>query len=320
MQLKALLVLAAVCVAFMAAESFAAGTDTCYSTPDTCYVCKTTVATPTTPAGTITELDLGPCDTVRVGCPVCVNFSSVAVGDSFAIPIYIYSSNAIGGFSLGFRHDGRGLYFGGYGDSRWDPTGGILTAAQQGGISLAIDTISTDVPRTDSGTALMSWADISGKKPIARNTTSAAKLIGSLWLVLADTIRQTIRFDSVFYPPAGKFILACRDSTGPTSFSVYKLTPQFVTCKETAIPPCDINLGGTPDTPECYFCGDADKSRDVNIADAVYMIYYIFGHGAPPQDAMGGDVDCDPSVSIADVVYLINYIFMAGPKPCLGCE
>jgi hypothetical protein len=321
MQLKALLVLAAVCVVFMAAESFAQVlNDTCYSAPDTCYVCRTLDSTEGLPAGSITELDLGPCDTVRIGCPLCVNFSSVAVGDSFRVPIYIYSSNAISAFSLGFHHDGRGLYFGGYGDlemPRWDPTGGILTPAQQGGIQWVVDTLPGAVPKPDSGSALMGWVDYSGKKPIARNTTSAAKLAGSIWLVLTNTIRQTIRFDSVFYPPAGPFILVCRDSTGPTSFLSLRLTPQFVMCSEVASPPCDINVS---DTNEYYICGDVDGSGSVNIADAVYMIIYIFGHGAPPQDPWGGDIDCDLSATIADVVYLIEYIFAGGPKPCLGCK
>jgi hypothetical protein len=319
MRLKALLVLAAVCVAFIAAESFAAGTDTsystpdtCYSAPDTCYVCRTLDSTEQTPRGTITQLDLGICDTVRIGCPVCANFSSVAVGDSFRVPIYIYSSNAIDAFSLGFRHDGRRLKFGGY-NYAWDPAGGILTSQQQAGIQWTIDTITEDEPKPDSGSALMGWINFSGKRPIARNTIGVAQLVGSIWLVLTDTIRQTIRFDSVFYPPAGPFILTCRDSTGPTTFIVKKLTPKFVRCSEVASPPCDINLADTP-------CGDVDGSRDVSIADAVYMISYIFGHSAPPQDPWGGDIDCDLSATIADVVYLIEYIFAGGPKPCFGCE
>ena len=90
MRLKVLLVLTAVCVALMTTESFAQGENVaCYSAPDTCYICRTIKATPNKPAGYITELDLGPCDTVRIGCPVCVDFSSVAVGDSFPVQIFV---------------------------------------------------------------------------------------------------------------------------------------------------------------------------------------------------------------------------------------
>jgi hypothetical protein len=311
MNLRIMPGLAIICLALWATSGLAQDYK-CYSTIDTCYVCWDTTTSPSI----ITELDLGHCDTVRIGCPVCVNFSSVAVGDSFGVPIYIYSSNAVSAFTLGFRHDGRGLKFGGYGDG-WDPTGGVLTTAQKAGILWAVDTITTDVPKPDSGSALMGWVDYSGKKPIARNTTSAAKLVGSIWLVLTNTIRQTIRFDSLFYPPNGPFILVCRDSTGPTTFIDLKLTPKFVRCSEVASPPCDINLG---DPTEYYSCGDVDGSGSVNIADAVYMISYIFGHSAPPQDPWGGDIDCDLSATIADVVYLIEYIFAGGPRPCLGCK
>ena len=67
-------------------------------------------------------------------------------------------------------------------------------------------------------------------------------------------------------------------------------------------------------------CGDADGSGNINIADIVYMVNYIFKNGPPPQDASGGDVDCDQSVTIADVVYFINYIFRGGLPPCFECR
>jgi len=314
MRLRVLFVLMAVCAALMATESFAAK-DTCYSATDTCYVCWRLEGTPALPIGTITELDLGVCDTIRLGTPICPNDSAVTIGDSIAIPIYLYSSNAIGGLSLGFRHDGRGLQFGGYGDIKtrgWDPTGGLLTPTQWDGILWAVETLPGGEPKPDSGSALMGWWDPTGEEPLARNTTNAAKLLGSVWLVLTDTIRQTIRFDSLFYPPAGPFILVCRDSTGPTSYIDMRLTPKFVMWEGT-FPPCDTSLGDIP-------CGDVDGSRNINIADVVYMINYIFLYGAPPQDPRGGDIDCDRRITIADVVYLINYVFRAGPKPCLGCE
>jgi hypothetical protein len=309
-KLNFLFALMAACVALMVTESFAVR-DTCYSAPDTCYVCRRLEATPSLPTGAIIELDLGICDTVRIGPPICPLDSSVTIGDSIAIPIYLYSSNAIGGLTLGFRHDGRGLKFGGY-DDGWDPTGGILTTVQQSWILWAVDTLPDGQPRTDSGSALMGWWDPTSEEPLARNTTNAAKLLGLVWLVLTDTIHQTIRFDSLFYPPAGPFILVCRDSTGPTSYIDEQLTPKLVTWEGT-FPPCGTNPGDTP-------CGDVNGSGSINIVDVVYMVNYIFVYGAPPQDPRGGDIDCDLRITIADVVYLINYVFRAGPKPCLACE
>ncbi len=69
----------------------------------------------------------------------------------------------------------------------------------------------------------------------------------------------------------------------------------------------------------CCKCGDANGDGNVSIADAVYMIQYIFGGG--PAPCLGaGDVNCDGTVSIADVVYIINYIFGSGPAPCANCK
>jgi hypothetical protein len=62
-------------------------------------------------------------------------------------------------------------------------------------------------------------------------------------------------------------------------------------------------------------CGDADETTDVNIADAVYLVCYIFsGCAAPPLQA--ADVNCDGAINITDAVYLIEYIFTHGAAPC----
>jgi hypothetical protein len=237
MRLRVLLVLAVACLVLSASNVFAAS-DTCYTKPDTCYVCR--ALNQDNSFGDIIELDLGICDTVRIGCPICVNFSSFGVGDSFAVPIYIYNSNATSAVTLGFRHDGRGLRFGSNSVDGWDPEGTFLTALQLGGIQFAIDTIPSGAVKSDSGSALMGWIDTSDKRPIAKNTTSAARLLGTLYLVAEQLNRDTIRFDSTFYPPSGPFIFSSRDSVGG-SFINKKLTPKFVMCK-TFTPPCDIAL------------------------------------------------------------------------------
>jgi|GEM_PF-2505348 len=67
-------------------------------------------------------------------------------------------------------------------------------------------------------------------------------------------------------------------------------------------------------------CGDADGEGTINIADAVYLISYIFSHGPAPSPLAAGDADCSGDINIADCVYLINYIFSHGPQPCAGCK
>ncbi len=65
-----------------------------------------------------------------------------------------------------------------------------------------------------------------------------------------------------------------------------------------------------------FVCGDAGGDGSINIADAVYLINYIFKGGPAPEPLDAGDANCDGDVNVADAVYLINYIFKGGPEPC----
>jgi hypothetical protein len=67
-----------------------------------------------------------------------------------------------------------------------------------------------------------------------------------------------------------------------------------------------------------YVCGDVNRDRVVTIADAVYLIMYLFKSGNPPKcvpDTSCGDANGNGEVTVEDVVYLINYIFKSGPAP-----
>ncbi len=77
----------------------------------------------------------------------------------------------------------------------------------------------------------------------------------------------------------------------------------------------DVDGDGTGDICQ-YVCGDADSDQAVNVADAVYLINYIFKGGPAPDPLDAGDANCDGAVNVADAVYLINYIFKGGPEPC----
>ena len=73
----------------------------------------------------------------------------------------------------------------------------------------------------------------------------------------------------------------------------------------------------------CNSCGNANSDGSINIADVVFLISYVFGHGAAPASckyAFGmGDANGDRIVNISDAVYLIAYIFAHGSTPhCQG--
>ncbi len=63
--------------------------------------------------------------------------------------------------------------------------------------------------------------------------------------------------------------------------------------------------------------GDVNNDGDVNVADAVYIINYVFNGGPAPSIPEAADANCDENVDVADGVYLINYVFKGGPPP--GC-
>lgn len=65
-----------------------------------------------------------------------------------------------------------------------------------------------------------------------------------------------------------------------------------------------------------YLCGDANGDETINVADAVYLIAYIFKGGPAPEPLEAGDANCDETLNVADAVYLITYIFKGGPEPC----
>jgi M6 family metalloprotease-like protein len=65
-----------------------------------------------------------------------------------------------------------------------------------------------------------------------------------------------------------------------------------------------------------YVCGDANGDSQVNVADAVFLINYVFKAGSAPYPLAAGNDNCDGDVNVADAVYIISYVFKGGPEPC----
>jgi hypothetical protein len=69
------------------------------------------------------------------------------------------------------------------------------------------------------------------------------------------------------------------------------------------------------DTPDDYR-GDVNSDQNIDIADAVYLISYIFYVGNAPESLSIADVNCDTIVNLVDIIYRINYVFRGGNDPC----
>ncbi len=64
-------------------------------------------------------------------------------------------------------------------------------------------------------------------------------------------------------------------------------------------------------------CGDADRSGEVNLADVVFVLNYLFSGGPAPDPPAAGDQNCDGAINIADCVYLLYYLYEPeGTAPC----
>jgi hypothetical protein len=65
-----------------------------------------------------------------------------------------------------------------------------------------------------------------------------------------------------------------------------------------------------------FICGDADANTLVEMADAEYLMAYIFGGGPAPVPEGAGDVNNTRSVNVSDAVSLIGFDLSGAPVPC----
>ena len=80
---------------------------------------------------------------------------------------------------------------------------------------------------------------------------------------------------------------------------------------------CGVLIGSRVDGCLPLVSGDANGDGAINLADAVFVINYVFKGGPAPDPYEAGDANCSAAVDLADAVFLINYIFKGGPEP--GC-
>ncbi|KPJ65382.1 hypothetical protein AMJ44_10300 [candidate division WOR-1 bacterium DG_54_3] len=64
-----------------------------------------------------------------------------------------------------------------------------------------------------------------------------------------------------------------------------------------------------------FYRGDANGDSEIDIADVVFLINYLFDDGPEPYPLEAGDADCSGEVDIGDAIFLINYLFVGGPSP-----
>lgn len=64
-----------------------------------------------------------------------------------------------------------------------------------------------------------------------------------------------------------------------------------------------------------FLLGDVDGSGDINVADLVFLVDYVFKGGPPPEILESGDVNCSSDINVADLTFLVDYLFKGGSAP-----
>jgi len=150
--------------------------------------------------------------------------------------------------------------------------------------------------------------------PVISPVSSIGVKLKSRFAFSPHFVDQDGPFDSVFYLQIPEWCNVHGDSVIGISDSVLILTD---TVSVVVFDACTADTLVFPVIT--YNCGDANRSKSVDIADAVFLINYIFAGGAPPNPMESGDPSCNNQVDIVDAVFLINYIFIGGPPPCNAC-
>jgi hypothetical protein len=73
---------------------------------------------------------------------------------------------------------------------------------------------------------------------------------------------------------------------------------------------------GTVNAPAAgvaLYPGDANNDRNVNIADAIALLGYLFAQKTPPACAKAADANDDDQLNIADAISILGYLFSQKP-------
>ena len=61
--------------------------------------------------------------------------------------------------------------------------------------------------------------------------------------------------------------------------------------------------------------GDVNGDEVIDVADAVYLLNYLFKGGGAPDPLATGDCNCDDTIDLGDAVLVLNYLFKGGQAP-----
>ena len=64
-----------------------------------------------------------------------------------------------------------------------------------------------------------------------------------------------------------------------------------------------------------FIRGDVNQDKEVNLADVVYSLEYLFAGGEKPRCLETADINNDKRIDLSDSIYLLRHLYADGPKP-----
>jgi hypothetical protein len=181
----------------------------------------------------------------------------------------------------------------------------------------------------------ISMLPFNGKQAKAQtNESIGATIQGHVVVRIANPGCPADMRDAEYAPPApGKIKVVVKSKTGRFSraidtdpngyfnfsglpddtYEIYPV-PEVVGIKrEDAPPPVQINAGFNSVFALLPLVGpyrvyDTDAMCNVNVADAVFLLDYLYSQGTAPEQERG-DVNADGSIDLSDAVSVLNYMF-----------
>ncbi len=96
------------------------------------------------------------------------------------------------------------------------------------------------------------------------------------------------------------------------------IVDKIVLTQDLEFVPADHGPPESPRTPysgrKPFVRGDANGDSKLNVTDAIAILWHLFG-GKPLECEDHGEVDDSGRIDIADAIYLLAYLFQRGPEP-----
>ena len=72
-------------------------------------------------------------------------------------------------------------------------------------------------------------------------------------------------------------------------------------------------MGECPPDDSRFLRGDSNSDGNLDVADPVYTLLYIFRDGKTPSCLDTADANDDGAIDVADAVYVLQFLFVEGP-------